>query len=84
MRQHVIGLTNCNCIKKADVVIEEGALNIKYGLNGTGKSTISKAIYAKARNNQEEIDKLKPFGEENSPDIQNITFIKSGGLMKVM
>lgn len=43
----MIKIMNCNCIKEAEIEIEEYALNIKYGANGTGKSTISKAIFAK-------------------------------------
>lgn len=33
-----IKILNCNCISEAEIDIEEGALNIKYGPNGTGKS----------------------------------------------
>lgn len=36
-------IKNCNCIKKADIYIEPNCLNIKYAINGAGKSTISKA-----------------------------------------
>ncbi len=45
MSEIVIEIKNCNCIKEANIKIEEGTLNIKYGSNGTGKSTISKAIF---------------------------------------
>lgn len=37
-------LENCNNIRKAEITIKKKELNIKYGVNGTGKSTISKAI----------------------------------------
>lgn len=37
-------ITNCNNIKSAEVSLERNALNIKFAANGTGKSTISKAI----------------------------------------
>jgi predicted ATP-binding protein involved in virulence len=36
MGKQVINIKNCNCIKQADIEIEEGTLNIKYGPNGTG------------------------------------------------
>ncbi len=39
-------LENCNNITQGRAIIVEGALNIKYAINGTGKSTISKAITA--------------------------------------
>lgn len=42
-----IRVKNCNCISDATIEIVEKSLNIKYGSNGTGKSTISEAIYAR-------------------------------------
>ena len=37
-------IKNCNNIENGEFDITEGRLNIKYASNGTGKSTISKAI----------------------------------------
>ena len=48
-----IRVKNCNCISDATIEIVEKSLNIKYGSNGTGKSTISKAIEAFVTNDQE-------------------------------
>ena len=39
-----ITISNCNNIKHATIEIQEGKLNIFYGRNGTGKSTIAKSI----------------------------------------
>lgn len=39
-----IEISNCNNIENGVVTIAEGALNIKYAINGTGKSTVSKSI----------------------------------------
>lgn len=39
-----IELYNCNNIDTGSIKITEGVLNIKYAINGTGKSTLSKAI----------------------------------------
>ena len=72
----MIKILNCNCIKEAEIEIEEGALNIKYGANGTGKSTISKAIFAKARNDENLLNELRPYGENVLPDVQNFTYKK--------
>jgi hypothetical protein len=41
-----IKIQNCNNITLGKVEIKENTLNIKYAINGTGKSTISKAISA--------------------------------------
>ena len=54
-----ISIYNCNNIDKGDILIETGKLNIKFAVNGTGKSTIVKAISAKVLG--EDLDFLKPF-----------------------
>lgn len=74
-------IRNCNCIKKAEIEIVENTLNIKYGINGTGKSTISEAIFAKASGNDGRLNDLLPYGanEENSddiPSVEGLTFSK--------
>ena len=40
-------IKNCNNIKETSIIIEEGNLNIKFAINGTGKSTIAKALLKK-------------------------------------
>ena len=62
MSEVSILLENCNCIKIGCIKIETNALNIKYGLNGVGKSTLSRAIYLKSNKNEEEIRNLLPYG----------------------
>jgi len=39
-----VEVKNCNSILTGNIKVEEGKLNIKYGINGTGKTTIAKAI----------------------------------------
>lgn len=56
-----VKIFNCNNIEEGIVSIEDNKLNLKYAFNGTGKSTISKAIVAKIMNNQPELESLKPF-----------------------
>ena len=41
-----IDIKNCNNIDNAKIEIKENRLNIKYAINGIGKSTISSAIFA--------------------------------------
>jgi energy-coupling factor transporter ATP-binding protein EcfA2 len=63
----VINIKNCNSVSEANIIIDDGKLNIKYGINGTGKSTIAKAI--KFYNNLENLRDLLPFKyRENNPD----------------
>jgi ABC-type Mn2+/Zn2+ transport system ATPase subunit len=49
----------CNSIDTATISIEPGRLNIKYGPNGTGKSTIAKAIELAVRGG--DLAHLMPF-----------------------
>lgn len=73
-----IKIKNCNCISEANISIQEGELNIKYGPNGTGKSSISEAIYAAAQGNTDRLLKLRPYsataGEE--PVVEGLNFRK--------
>ncbi len=57
---YTIKIENCNSIEKAEISISKGVLNIKYGPNGLGKSTISDAILASVANNGT-LQNLKPF-----------------------
>jgi ABC-type Mn2+/Zn2+ transport system ATPase subunit len=43
-----VDITDCNSIDTATISIQPGRLNIKYGPNGTGKSTIAKASLLEA------------------------------------
>ena len=68
-------ISNCNNIDNGEFDIVEGRLNIKYAINGTGKSTISKTIEAFVTNDQEKKHSLLPFKyytneEENSPKLE--------------
>lgn len=76
-----IVIKNCNCIKEADIEIIEGTLNIKYGINGTGKSTISEAIFAKGSGNENRLQNLLPYGAnianpDEIPSVENLQFSK--------
>ena len=55
-----IEIKNCNNIDYTKIRIEENKLNIKYALNGTGKSTIANAIYDSICE-PEKLVQLKPF-----------------------
>jgi len=70
-----INIKNCNNIKNADITVERGSLNIKYGMNGTGKSTIAKAI-----ENKEQLAELKTFGSDLEPEVsisENISKVET-------
>lgn len=71
-----IQLQNCNNINSANINIEENFLNICFAVNGTGKSTIAKAVELKSNN--ENLSLLQPFDPSLIPssvisnDIKNV------------
>lgn len=72
---------NCNSIDRADLKITKGALNIKYGPNGLGKSTIARAIVAKVKADGS-LSLLMPFKSRGnaaapSPSVSGTDDIKS-------
>lgn len=79
-------IKNCNNIKETSIIIDEGNLNIKFAINGTGKSTIAKALLKK----DEDLSLLKPFGKEEipyvecNPNIDNVELFDSDFVNKVV
>jgi len=77
-------IKNCNNIDKGSILIKRNILNIKYGINGTGKSSIAKAIlcYSEDQNNDSDsLNQLKPFkciGQAgNDPEISGMDEINN-------
>ncbi|MBS5485149.1 MAG: AAA family ATPase [Eubacterium sp.] len=50
-----IKIENCNNIVQGKISIVENKLNIKYGINGTGKTTISRAIQYSKENQLQDL-----------------------------
>lgn len=71
-----IKIENCNNIAEGELAIEDGKLNILYGINGTGKTTIAKAI--EFSKEPQKIEELQSFFTENlasvsiSPEVGKI------------
>lgn len=75
-------IKNCNSIDNATISISPNELNIKYGINGAGKSSIAKAIELSV--NKEDLSALIPFkyldteeAVKHPPTISGIESIKS-------
>lgn len=62
-----IRIDNCNNIAEGELTIENGKLNILYGINGTGKTTIAKAI--EFSKESQKIEELRSFFAENPASV---------------
>ena len=56
-----IEIKSCNNIDSAKITLAENKLNIKFAPNGTGKSTIAKAVLLGAKGDQSLLNELMPF-----------------------
>ncbi len=57
---YAIIITDCNSIAKAEITLRRESLNIKYGPNGIGKSTIARALVLNAQG-EDALQDLLPF-----------------------
>ena len=64
-----IKIRNCNNIDYGNIKIKKNTLNIKHGINGTGKSTISKAMEYYITN-KNKLKSLQPFKHITNTDIK--------------
>ena len=76
-----VRIKHCNNIDSGEFEIVENRLNIKYAINGTGKSTISKAIDAFVNGEEDKKKSLLPFkyyGKDNEimPELTGCEQIK--------
>lgn len=67
-----IEVKNCNNLDSAVILLEPQKLNIKFAPNGTGKSTIAKAVLLSSKGDQSLFSKLMPFKlkKENPDNMQ--------------
>ena len=76
-----ITIENCNSIDLAAISLRKGSLNIKYGPNGIGKSTIAKAMVSQIRQDGT-LDALVPFKRrgktaQTKPKVDGASSLKS-------
>lgn len=67
---NIIKIQNCNCIKNADISITDNCLNIKYGVNGTGKSTIGLALISASEPEKGELMELCPYEADKTNETE--------------
>ena len=80
-----IEIKNCNNIDFAKITLEEKKLNIKFAPNGTGKSTIARAVFLGANEDPERLKELVPFKlRKDNPESKLPEVIGAGGLRNIM
>ena len=78
-----IMIRNCNNIDFAQIELTEDRLNIKFAPNGTGKSTIAKAIKLDTAKDGSSLNELMPFKlrdtnpDDKKPEVVGIEDIQS-------
>ena len=74
----IINISNCNNILSGTVSITEGRLNLKYAINGTGKSTIARAMESAAKHDEAALADLVPYSfigdtrTEHQPSVEGL------------
>lgn len=73
-----IKLKNCRSIKNGEITIYKNVLNVKYAINGTGKSTIAESIKYYINNDITKLNSLRTYGVNEelqvfiAPDIKSV------------
>ena len=78
MSNMTIKIQNCNNIINGEVAVSANKLNILFGRNGTGKSTIARAIHLASENKS--LAELAPYGNVNTNTPPAINGIPSGDI----
>lgn len=60
-----VKIGNCNNVREGEITLHPNTLNIRYAMNGTGKSTVARAI--KLATVGADLSPLKTFGEAHVP-----------------
>lgn len=78
-----IEIRDCNSISDATITIRDSALNIKYGANGVGKSTIARALQLRAPEDGS-LDALVPFKHRGVEGAPSPSVVGADSIRKVL
>lgn len=80
---YIIDIRNCNSISEAQITLRRESLNIKYGPNGIGKSTIARALVLSAQGG-DALQELLPFKYRQSGSGETASVEGSEEIKKVL
>lgn len=78
-----ITIRDCNSIGEASIVLRSGSLNIKYGPNGIGKSTIARALTLRTESD-DALHELTPFKHKATKDGPRPSVTGADAIARVM
>lgn len=78
MPETIINISNCNNIKSGEVSINQEKLNIYFGRNGTGKSTIARGIELSSQGKA--LNELSPYGINDVQSLPQIVGVPCGNV----
>jgi energy-coupling factor transporter ATP-binding protein EcfA2 len=80
---YAITITDCNSIAKAQITLRRESLNIKYGPNGIGKSTIARALVLNAQD-EDALQDLLPFKYRHGDSGKTPAVVGADEIKKVL
>lgn len=68
----VVKLANCNNINRAIITLKPNATTVLHGMNGSGKSSVARAIQLYAGKDGRMLEVLKPYASESLPSVEGL------------
>lgn len=68
----VVKLACCNNINCATITLKPNATTVLHGMNGSGKSSVAKAIQLYSGDGGQTLEVLKPYASESLPSVEGL------------
>lgn len=70
----VVKLACCNNINCATITLKPNATTVLHGMNGSGKSSVAKAIQLYSGDGGQTLEVLKPYASESLPSVEGLPY----------
>lgn len=67
-----VKLACCNNIDRATITLKPNATTVLHGMNGSGKSSVAKAIQLYNGDDRQALEVLKPYASESLPSVEGL------------